>query len=330
MVAYKQIVASNALINDATAPRVSVFVGGTSGIGRMTLQALVTTGTNMRIYLIGRKSSEQRMQAFIADLYVVNPKVEIIWITAEVSLLAETKRVCEIIKGKESTVDLLFITAGYTTFGPRDETTEGLDTCQSLGYYSRMLFTLHLLPLLNRAEAPKVINVLAGGMERASINLDDLGLRMPGSFGTIQCWSHNITMTTVTLDKIANENPNVTFIHSAPGWVNTGNVNRGNPNWLMGWFVSLVLEPLIAMFSFSDEESSQRYLFQSTSAAFGGRGVPWTGQPGVNTRGTSDDGLFLVSSKCDCISNAKTLGVLRETAQEKVWEHTLETFQPYL
>lgn len=59
MVAYTQVLASNSLINDTTAPQVAVFVGGTSGIGRLTLQALVNTGTSLRIYLIGRPSSEE-------------------------------------------------------------------------------------------------------------------------------------------------------------------------------------------------------------------------------------------------------------------------------
>ncbi|KAK9494976.1 hypothetical protein V1508DRAFT_349696 [Lipomyces doorenjongii] len=331
MVSYKEIKSSNALLNDATTPRVAVFVGGTSGIGKFTIKALVSTGASVRIYLVGRKSSEGGARAFIQELHAINPKAEVVWTEGEVSLLAETKRLCEVIKSKESRVDLLFLTAGYAPFGTRKETAEGLEIVQSLEYYSRMLFVLHLLPLLRGGEASKVVSVLAGGLERATIELDDLDLKKPGNFGGVKAQGQYGAMNTMTLEKLANENPDVTFIHSWPGAVNTGNVWRGtDPNSIMSWVVWLVLEPLIGLVGFSDEESGQRHLFQSTSAAFGGRGVPWKGKPGVNSLEKQANGLFLVNNKCDCTSNAKVMRLLRAKAQGKIWDHTQEVLQPYL
>jgi NAD(P)-dependent dehydrogenase (short-subunit alcohol dehydrogenase family) len=331
MVSYKDIQASNALINDATAPRVAVFVGGTSGIGKFTVRALVATGASMRIYLVGRKLSEEPMKAFIRELHAINSKAEVIWTEGEVSLLTETKRICEVIKSKESRVDLLFLTAGYAPFGTRKETVEGLEVVQSLEYYSRMLFILHLLPLLEKAEAPKVVSVLAGGLERATVDLDDLDLKKPGNFGGVKAQTQYAAMNTVTLEKLANENPNVTFIHSWPGAVNTGNLLRGpDPNSITAWLFWLVLQPLMFFVAFSDEESGERHLFQSTSAAFGGRGVAWQGKLGVNSLGKEANGLFLVNNKCDCTPNAKVMPILRDKAQEKIWNHTQEVLRPYL
>ncbi|KAG6358000.1 hypothetical protein INS49_013883 [Diaporthe citri] len=331
MVSYTEIQASNALINDATAPRVAVFAGGTSGIGQLTIKALVATGAGVRIYLVGRKSSEERSLAFVQELRATNPKAEIIWTEGEISLLADTKRVCDVIKRKEARVDLLFLTAGYAPFGPRAETAEGVETAQSLEYYSRVLFVLHLLPLLEAAEAPRVVSVLAGGTERANVDLDDLGLKKPGNFGAIKAQMQYTVMNTMALEKLAGENPNVTFIHSWPGWVNTGNVRRGrDPNSIVSWLIWIFLEPLIALFSFNDDESAQRHLFMSTSAAFGGRGVPWKGKPGVNSLEKQANGLFLPNYKCDCTTNAKVLPQLREKAQGKIWEHTLGVLRPYL
>jgi NAD(P)-dependent dehydrogenase (short-subunit alcohol dehydrogenase family) len=331
MVSYIEVKAANALINDATAPRVAVFVGGTSGIGKLTIKALVATGASVRIYLVGRKSSEERMQAFIQELNIINSKAEVIWTEGEISLLAETKRVCGIIKSRESRVDLLFLTTGYAPFGAREETSEGIEITQSLEYYTRMLFVLHLLPLLDKAEASKVVSVLAGGMEWRTVDLEDLDLKKRGNFGLIKAHIQYGAMNTMTLEKLANDNPNVTFIHSCPGWVDTGNVKRGSdPNSIKGWLVWLFLQPLISLLSFSDEESGQRHLFQSTSAAFGGRGVPWKGKPGINSLEKPENGLFLVNYKCDCTPNAKVLPALREKAQGKIWDHTQEILRPYL
>ena len=213
----------------------------------------------------------------------------------------------------------------------RKETAEGLEIAQSLEYYSRVLFVLHLLPLLRAAEAPKVVSVLAGGLMRANIDLDDLDLKKPGNFGFMKAQPQYAIMNTMALENLANDNPSVTFIHSWPGFVNTGNVRRGlEPNSIMAWIVWLILEPLIWLFSFNDEESGQRHLFQSTSAAFGGRGVPWKGKPGMNTLEKPADGLFLVNYKCDCTPNAKVMALLREKALERVWDHTQEVLRPYM
>lgn len=331
MVSYKEVQASNALINGATAPRVSVFVGGTSGIGKFTIRALIATGASVRIYLVGRKSSEEPMQAFIQELHAINPKAEIIWIEGEVSLLADTKRICELIKSKESRIDLLFLSAGYAPFGTRKETAEGLEIAQSLEYYSRMLFTLHLLPLLEKTEAPRVVSILGGGIERPSMNLDDLDLKQPGNFNGLKAQMQYVGMNTVFLDRLATEHPDVTFIHSWPGIVNTGNVRRGpDPGSLVAWLFWLLVEPIIYLMTFSDEESGQRHLFQCTSAAFGGRGITWKGKAGVNSLDKQADGLFLINNKCDWTPNAKVMPTLRQNAQRKIWDHTQEILKPYL
>ncbi|KAH6842326.1 hypothetical protein B0I37DRAFT_381682 [Chaetomium sp. MPI-CAGE-AT-0009] len=335
MVAYTEILAANALINDATAPRVSVFVGGTSGIGKLTINALVATGAAVKIYLVGRKSSEQRTFAFIGEMRSLNPKAEIIWTEAEISLLAETKRVCDEIKRKERHVDLLFLTAGYAPFGERTETTEGIEVSQSLEYYSRVLFVLHLLPLLGQAEAPRVVSVLAGGLSKATVDVDDIDLKRPGNFGMVKAQTQYGTLNSLGLEKLADENPHVVFIHSWPGWVNTGNLGRtfDSHSGIVARVAQSILGWLISTFAMSDERSGQRNLFQATSAAFGGRGTPWKGKPGVNSRNeaAAKQGLFHINYKCDCTPNARVMSVLRDSkARERIWEHTQEVLRPYL
>lgn len=108
-------------------------------------------------------------------------------------------------------------------------------------------------------------------------------------------------------------------------------MKRGrDPNSILSWVIWVFLEPLIHLFSFNNDESAQRHLFISTSAAFGGRGVPWNGKPGVTSLEKKANGLFLVNYKCDCTLNAKVLPQLREKGQGKIWEHTLEVLGPYL
>ena len=332
MVTIKAIHAANALLTDSTIPRVAVFAGGTSGIGKFAIRALVAAGHPIRIYLVGRASTADSAAAFIAELRAVNPRAEIVWTEAEIALLADVRRVCELIKGKEPRVDLLFVSAGYAPFGGRREVTaEGVGLVQSLEYYSRVLFVLGLLPALKAAEAGRVVSVLAGGTERvAALRVEDMDLEEKGVFGDVAAQSHFAALNTVALDKLAEENPGLVFIHSWPGWVDTGNARRGveEGSW-MEWIVKWLLEPVVRRFSFSHEDSGQRYLFQCTSAAFGGRGVPWDGEPGINSAGTTAEGMFRVKFRCDCAKDG-VMEALREKAGDKVWNHTLKVLGPYL
>ena len=331
MVALKDIKAANALISDATAPKVAVFVGGTSGIGKYTIKALVQTGQPIKIYLVGRKTAEEATRAYIEDLNAINPKAQVIWIEGDTSLLAEVKRLSQHISTLESRIDLLFLSAGYAPFGARKETSEGNEIAQTLEYYSRILFIQRLMPLLQKSETPRVVAVLGGGIFTSISNLDDLDLKKPGNFSGFKARPQYVGMLNCTMDRLAGEYPDVTFIHSGPGIVHTGNVRKGrDPNSFTAWMVWLFAEPLLALLSSTEDECAQRHLFQCTSAAYGGRGVPWTGKAGASTRQGQDGGLYMVNWKCECTPNPKSMATLRDTAQERVWKHTQQLLEPYL
>lgn len=110
---------SNNQIDGSSAPRVAVFVGGTAGIGKITLAELAGLGTGLKAYIIGRKESEQSFKPFLEELHNISPDANFIWIEGQVSLLSEVKRICDYIKTLESTIDLLFMTTGYAPFGGR-------------------------------------------------------------------------------------------------------------------------------------------------------------------------------------------------------------------
>lgn len=329
MVSLKEIQTSNSKIDESNIPQISVFAGGTSGIGRLTLSELVKTGLKTKIYLIGRASSAARTQSLISELQTLNRKVDIIWLEGEVSLLADVKRICSDIEAKESRLDLLYLSAGYPPWSGRRETSEGIEISQSLQYYSRVAFITRLLPLLRQSPEARVVSVLGGGMERANIDVEDLALKKPGAFGGIRSELHVIAMNTMTMEKLADDEKSITFIHAFPGQVNTGNLRADlSPGSVQAWLVKLLVEPLIRIIGFSDKESGERNLFICTSDMFGGNGVSAELKPGVNTRENTGPGLFLVNQRCDSVPNKKVIENLRARAQRKIWIHTEEVIQP--
>ena len=120
MVSINQIRTYLAQFTESKVPRIAVFFGGTSGIGKQTLSQLVRLKFPVRAYIIGRKATEASTRSFLENLGNLNSKSELIWVEAEASLLSEVTRVCEVIKEREEKVDLLFMSAGYAPFAGRN------------------------------------------------------------------------------------------------------------------------------------------------------------------------------------------------------------------
>lgn len=155
MVNLSLIRQSNSRIDQASAPDVAVFVGGTAGIGKITLAEIAALGLGLKAYVIGRRESEQAFKPFLEELNQANANTNVIWVEGQISLLSEVKRVCDHIKALETKVDLLFMTTGYAPFGGR-QSMGILSTfchrltehrhCRRLGYQSCAEFLLsHLL-----------------------------------------------------------------------------------------------------------------------------------------------------------------------------------------
>ena len=115
MVSITEIKASNAKITAATAPRVAVLTGATDGIGKATLTRLVATGTPMRVYVLGRNGDKHK--PMLERLRASNKQAQIIWLEGQLSLLADTKRLCDEIKARETSIDSLLLSAGFIQTG---------------------------------------------------------------------------------------------------------------------------------------------------------------------------------------------------------------------
>ncbi|KAH7127588.1 hypothetical protein EDB81DRAFT_663007 [Dactylonectria macrodidyma] len=331
MVALNVIKHSNSQLKTAGIPKVAVFVGGTSGIGHLALTELVESGSSTKIYLIGRQSAAAQMETRVAHFRTINLNVEIVWLEGEISLLADVARICTEIKSKESTLDLLFLSAGFLPFSGRRETSEGFDTSQSVLYFSRITFIINLLPLLSSSPSARVVSVMGGGKERANIDLGDLELRKPGAFGAVRSQTHVIAMTTLTMEKLAEQNKTVTFIHTFPGQVDTGNLRADLPPYSpFSWLLWIVVEPLIRLIGLSNKESGQRHLYVGTSAKYGGRGISTKVPQARNSKGNTEPGLFLVNQYCDASFDQATLDQLRDSVQGTVWEHTQKAIESFI
>ncbi|GLB02736.1 hypothetical protein AtubIFM57258_006200 [Aspergillus tubingensis] len=325
MVAISEVRGQLPNIKNLGSGLVAVFVGGTSGIGLSTAREFTRYATAPHIYLIGR--NEAQASEIISELRAVNQSATVDFIKSDISLLKNVDTTCREIAQKESKVNLLFLSAGILTTQGRTETTEGLDRKLSLHYYARMRFADNLLPLLNQAASSdrlaRVVSVFSPGNEGKLIE-DDLELR--SNYSLSNAAAHGCTMTSLYMAQLAAAHPNISWVHSRPGAVNT-NVTRDFNPLVRGLTSALfVLTPLLSSIGLiSVKESGERHAYAATSPLFAPRvkGVDTVGADGAKGSGAYrvDYDSSIVKAKSELVK-----GYLGSGVGKKVWEHTRDMY----
>ncbi|OJZ82075.1 hypothetical protein ASPFODRAFT_51765 [Aspergillus luchuensis CBS 106.47] len=340
MTSLAAIRASNAQLTSATLPKIAVFVGATSGIGRATLTQFANKGYPLKAYIVGR--NEEEFKPVLSELRASNKGAELIFLEGQISLMAVATRLTDEILRCEEHIDLLFLSAGFLPFLGRQETSERLELATAVGYYSRQIFIRRLLPLLRAAfqpgtdqYIPRIVNVLGTGVETTDLYLEDLELKQPGHFSVQSYAHHSATMTSVSLKRLAErpENSEVVFIHHHPGLVSTEIFKK---SWGDQWSEDKVAggpnAPSNTTRS-SPEEAGARSMYVITSSQYGGIGVALAeGQTqGLTVNGTMKRSLFCVGDKLDTLQLGELLGKLeRNGAADLIWNKTNELIGNYL
>lgn len=189
---------------------------------------------------------------------------------------------------------------------------------------------MQLLPLLNASSNnPRIVSVLAAGNESSAIYLDDLELKKPEHFSMFSTARTSTTSTTLTMSRLAQENPRVVMIHHYPGGVNTGVFKRAFGDRWFFW----ILSALVNLVGSSAEDAGEKVLFLLTSAKYGGKGVSLAagGSRELTMAKTEDTGSLFLMRVLQGLQQDKVMAELkRMDAGNIVWQHTQEKLGQYI
>jgi hypothetical protein len=177
MPSLKTVQASNAVYAPKYTPT-AVFVGGTSGIGRAMAEAFAKqTNGNANIIIVGRnKAAAEEIIATFPTPSSSHVKHE--FISCNAQELKNVHETTQLILKKLEKINLLVLSAGGMAFS-RQDTAEGNEVSLVLRTYSRVKFTMELMPLLEKAQAAgedaRVTSILAPA-KGGSPDLQDLNL----------------------------------------------------------------------------------------------------------------------------------------------------------
>ena len=146
-----------------------LITGGTSGIGEVAAIRLAEKGA--RIILIAR--DEKRAEATLAKLRAANPDSNHVSHLADLSLMAETKRVGEEIALREARIDVLLNNAG-ALFNRREETAEGLEKTFATNHMAYFVLTNVLLDKLKSTPGARIVCTASDAHKGNTLDFDDL------------------------------------------------------------------------------------------------------------------------------------------------------------
>ena len=232
-----------------------VITGGTSGIGQVAAETLARMGA--RIILVAR--SKSRAEATLARLRRSGPGAAHSVYFADLTSLAEMKRVAAEIANREPPIDVLINNAG-ALFGTRRLTEDGLEHTFALNHMSYFVVTEGLRERLLASGAARIINTASAAHQGATLDFDDL--RSAKSFNPMRAYSRsklcNILFTRELARRLHGTGVTANCLH--PGFVATGFADESD---------GLVshLAWLAKFFAISRAEGAQTIIYLASSSS---------------------------------------------------------------
>ena len=118
MVNIKNVRISNASLKEKSPGMVALFVGGTSGVGKGTLEQLARYTDEPKVYIVGR--SRSAASPLLEELKTINPNGTFTFMETEISLIKNVDKICSEIKEKEQKLDLIVLSTGFLTFAGKE------------------------------------------------------------------------------------------------------------------------------------------------------------------------------------------------------------------
>ena len=146
-----------------------VITGATSGIGQVAAEQLAAMGA--RLVLVARDKT--RGEAALTRLHNLKPGVDHTIHYADLSRLAEMKRVAAEIAAAESRIDVLINNAG-ALFATRHVTEDGMELTFALNHMSYFVMTQGLRERLLASAPARIINTSSDAHKGKQLDFSDL------------------------------------------------------------------------------------------------------------------------------------------------------------
>lgn len=230
-----------------------LITGGTSGVGKATVEALAAKG--MKVIMLARNT--EKAEKVILKIKAKNPDAQVSFLEADLNHLQSVDDAAERFVEENDTLDILINNAGGI-FNDFEKTKDNFEWAFQINHLSHFLLTKKLLPLLLKSTEPKVISLSSEAHQMGKYEADNLngekkfgGWRQYGATKLM-----NILFTKSLKDHHAEQGLQAYAVH--PGVVKTGfGSNNGGLLKYFSWMPFLI----------SPEEGAQTSIHLATTPA---------------------------------------------------------------
>lgn len=148
----------------------SAVITGTGGLGYENALALARAGANV---VIAGRNPQKGAEAVAAIKHAV-PRAQIRFGQVDLANLASVAAFATQLAQEQDSLDLLINNAGVMTPPDRRTTSDGFELQFGTNYLGHFALTAHVLPLLKKAQKPRVVTLGSVAARSGAINFDDL------------------------------------------------------------------------------------------------------------------------------------------------------------
>jgi NAD(P)-dependent dehydrogenase (short-subunit alcohol dehydrogenase family) len=212
-----------------------VITGATSGIGLAVAGVLAQSSASV----IGVGRSVERCRQAEEHLGALNPEAKVSYCLADLSLQSQVHSLAGQIRERLSgwemmALDGLLNNAGTVPFW-QTLTPEGFDVQWAVNHLAPFLLTLELLPLLQAADASRVVTVSSGSHYGAKLNWDDI--QMLKHYAPLRAYKQTKlcnVLFSAELNRRLGNGSRVKAFAADPGLVNT-EIGLKSNSWVARW-----------------------------------------------------------------------------------------------
>ena len=150
--------------------KTALITGATDGIGKATAMNLLSGG--WKVVIIGRNPA--RCESTVTELKTLTRNNEISAIVADLSILNEAGKACEVFLQENKSLDFLMLNANAIA-NDRTITSEGFEQNFALGYLSRALMIKKLENVLKTTPNSHILAVV--GLDTVRLDFDDIAMK---------------------------------------------------------------------------------------------------------------------------------------------------------
>jgi NAD(P)-dependent dehydrogenase (short-subunit alcohol dehydrogenase family) len=192
--------------------KTALITGSTDGVGRLVAKRLGEASA--RVLVHGR--DRERGERVVAEIRQGGGSAELL--TADLSALAEVRRLAEAVQRSTDRLDMLINNAGIGTGGsgaPRQTSADGHELRFAVNYLAGFVLTRLLLPLIKQSAPARIVNVASAGQQ--PIDFTDVMLTHGYSGTRAYCQSKlaQIMFTFDLADELKHTGVTVNALHPA-------------------------------------------------------------------------------------------------------------------